>query len=136
VAPSLGSSTPARERSHPGLYRVRAIGTDLLLGERGDVPRRVGKDLRAAYKPTIPLEQPRTAAPAFWVANHRIGMTFEYSTLSLAGFTTPERKGLEAVATAIYRQGSGSPAVCFGRMPQGWSRSTSVDRHEHGTTLK
>jgi hypothetical protein len=71
----------------------------------------------------MPYRDPHTAGPALW-ALVQSGAVLEVSTATVEG-STPWRKGLEAVAIAVYRQQDGcSPTVNFGRMPPGYTMSS------------
>jgi hypothetical protein len=121
----LAASTPAL----PGLYRIRrANRTDLdYLGQTGagtmTLKKRLGM-LRGVYAAQMPYRDPHTAGPALWALAHATGAEFEASVCPVAG-ATPWRKGLEALAIALYRQQHGrSPTVSFGRMPGGYRMSS------------
>jgi hypothetical protein len=80
--------------------------------------------LRGVYGEEMPYRDPHTAAPALWAMRHKDGCHFEVSISVVAG-TTQWRKGMEAVAIALYRQQHGrSPAANFGRMPAGYRMSS------------
>jgi hypothetical protein len=106
----------------PGLYRIRRVGRDDLdyFGQTGQGTMTLRKRLsllRGVYGEIMPYRDPHTAGPALWALNHQTGDDFEVSVVPVAG-STPWRKGLEALAIALYRQRhSRSPTIEFGRMP-------------------
>ena len=80
--------------------------------------------LRGIEKPDMPYRDPHTAAPALWALMRSTRCEFEVAALPVAG-NASRRKGLEAVAIALYRQEAGcSPSVNFGRMPSGFQMSS------------
>lgn len=84
--------------------------------------------LRGVYGEVMPYRDPPTAGPALWALYHQTGEDFEVSVVPVEG-STPWRKGLEALAIALYRQEHGrSPTVEFGRMPTGYRASSSYNR--------
>lgn len=110
--------------TQPGLYRVRRIGLDGVdyIGQTGIAGRglrgRLGM-LLGVYAAEMPYADPHTAAPALWALRHATGCDFEAS-VAVAEGTAQWRKGLEALAIALYRQERGeSPTVEFGRVPAG-----------------
>lgn len=117
-----GSAIP----SEPGLYRIRRAGQEDLdyIGQTGVTLRRRLAMLAGAYRTEMPYRDPHTAAPGLWALRHALGCTFEASVLPIQG-DTRHRKGLEALALALYRQRCGqSPTVNFGRIPQGYQLSS------------
>jgi hypothetical protein len=115
----------------PGLYRIRRIGREDLdyIGETGKgkttLRTRLGS-LRQVYSDLMPYRAPHTAGPALWSLHHQTGEDFEVSVVPFEG-STLWRKGLEALAIALYRQERGpSPTVQFGRMPAGYRASSSA----------
>src|SRR5215218_4642994 len=117
----------------PGLYRIRRIGRDDLdyIGQTGmgtmTLRKRLGM-LRGVYGELMPYRAPHTAGPALWALFHPTAEEFEASVVPVEG-STPWRKGLEALAIALYRQERGrSPTIEFGRMPAGYRASSSYDR--------
>lgn len=110
----------------PGLYRIRRAGRDDLdyIGQTGlALPQRLGM-LRGLYRDEMPYADPHTAAPALWALRHASGCEFECSVVPIEG-STPWRKGMEAVAIALYRQANGqSPTIEFGRVPVGYHPSS------------
>src|SRR5262249_46570094 len=80
--------------------------------------------LRGVYRVEMPYRDPHTAAPALWALRHARGCTFEASVLPVQG-DVRYRKGLEALALALYRQSCGhSPTVNFGRILEGYRLSS------------
>jgi hypothetical protein len=117
----------------PGLYRIRRVGREDVdyIGQTGmgtmTLRKRLGM-LRGVYGELMPYRDPHTAGPALWALYHQTGEDFEVSVVPVEG-STPWRKGLEAMAIALYRQEHGrSPTVEFGRMPAGYRASSSYNR--------
>jgi len=80
--------------------------------------------LRGIYGAEMPYRDPHTVGPALWALRQGTGAEFEVSVAVVEG-STPWRKGLEALAIALYRQERGeSPSVNFGRMPAGYRMSS------------
>lgn len=114
--------------STPGLYRIRRVGRGDLdyIGQTGsgamNLPKRLAM-LKGIYGSEMPYRDPHTAGPALWAFVHQ-GHVLEVSTVRVEG-SASWRKGLEAVAIALYRQQHGcSPTVNFGRMPPGYTMSS------------
>ncbi|WP_190640887.1 hypothetical protein [Oculatella sp. FACHB-28] len=119
--------------SKPGLYRIRRCGRSDLdyIGQTGSgtmtLRKRLGM-LKGVYADVMPYRDPHTAAPALWALRHHLNCMFEVSVLPLQGDTS-WRKGLEALATSLYRQQEGrSPNVNFGRILEGYSISSSNNK--------
>jgi len=122
----LGMKLP----SEAGLYRIRRIGFDGIdyIGQTGKgtmtLKKRMGM-LTGVYKDVMPYRDPHTVGPALWALRDRDGVEFEVSVAVVEG-STPWRKGLEALAIALYRRERGaSPTVNFGRMPAGYRMSSA-----------
>jgi hypothetical protein len=131
--PLAGASRDPEIPQLPGLYRIRRMGRDDLdyIGQTGmgtmTLRKRLGM-LRGVYDELMPYRDPHTAGPALWALFHQTGEDFEVSVVPVEG-STPWRKGLEALAIALYRQEHGrSPTVEFGRMPAGYRASSSYNR--------
>jgi hypothetical protein len=131
--PLVGASRDPEIPHAPGLYRIRRIGRDDLdyIGQTGKgtmtLRKRLGM-LRGVYAELMPYRDPHTAGPALWALYHQTKEDFEVSVVPVEG-STPWRKGLEALAIALYRQEHGrSPTVEFGRMPSGYLASSSYNR--------
>jgi hypothetical protein len=110
----------------PGLYRIRRLGRNDLdyIGQTSLPLRRRLAMLRGVYKEEMPYADPHTAAPALWALRHATGCDFECSVVPIEG-STPWRKGMEAVAIALYRQEFGqSPTIEFGRIMAGYRPSS------------
>lgn len=126
---------PLREASRvavrdAGLYRVRRVGRDDLdyIGQTGkgtmNLRKRLGMLASGTYASEMPYRDPHTAAPSLWALRHRDGCEFECATAIVVG-ERPYRQAVEALAIARYRQEHRrSPTVNFGRMPEGYVRST------------
>lgn len=110
----------------PGLYRIRRVGSDAIdyIGQTGVGVRARVRMLRGITNEAMPYRDPHTAAPALWALLHSTSCRFEVSAIR-ARETATWRKGLEAVAIALYRQEKGqSPTANFGRMPAGYRISS------------
>ncbi len=131
--PLAEAGRDSRLPAAPGLYRIRRVGRNELdyIGQTGAGAMTLRKRLamlRGTYTEAMPYRDPHTAAPALWALRHQTGEDFEASVAPVTG-DTPWRKGLEALAIALYRQMHGrSPAVEFGRMPSGYRASSSYNR--------
>jgi hypothetical protein len=109
----------------PGLYRVRRIGDSALayVGQTAELRRRLGQ-LCVLYRDEMPYNDPHTAAPCLWVMRTEDGAKFEFSIAEF-GRDVRERKMMECVVLAEHRAQFGrSPMANFGRMPDGWVKST------------
>jgi hypothetical protein len=139
----LGTLLPDRA----GLYRIRRSGHDDLdyIGQTGSGSMTLRKRqamLKGIYGAEMPYRDPHTVGPALWALRHALGCSLEVSVAVIEG-RTPWRKGLEAVAIALYRQQHGrSPTLNFGRMPGGYQMSSANNarivaagnRYRGGTT--
>ena len=108
-----------------GLYRVRCVGSTGLayVGQTSTLRRRL-QQLSVLYKVEIPYNDPHTAAPGLWVLRTTQGATLEAATLVMTG-DVRQRKAAECVVISEHREQIGvSPLVNFGRMPNGWVKST------------
>lgn len=128
--PHEGSWIDNRLPNLPGLYRIRRRGrVDLdYIGQTGSGTMTLRKRqamLKGIYAPVMPYRDPHTAGPALWALRHATNAKFEVSVAPIEG-STPWRKGMEAVAIALYRQEHGrSPTIEFGRMPAGYRMSSA-----------
>jgi hypothetical protein len=114
----------------PGIYRIRRIGGECIdyIGQTGQLRPRLGM-LSGVYKPVMPYNDPHTAGPAFWALKQQKNCDYQASTAIVSSQSTPHRKGVECVAIAQHRQAYGkSPSFNFGRMPLGYSKSSSNNR--------
>jgi hypothetical protein len=110
----------------PGLYRIRRVDADDLdyIGQTGGSLRGRVRMLRGIFSSEMPYRDPHTAAPALWALLQQEPCLFEVSVAEVVG-DAPWRKGLEALAIALYRQQTGrSPTLNFGRMPAGYVMSS------------
>ena len=119
--------------SRAGLYRIRRGGFEGIdyIGQTGSgtmtIKKRMGM-LRGVWKSEMPYRDPHTPGPALWSLRQRHEAELEIS-VAVVEDTTPNRKGLEALAIALYRQRLGaSPTVNFGRMPLGFVMSSANNR--------
>ncbi|HEU4557561.1 MAG TPA: GIY-YIG nuclease family protein [Longimicrobium sp.] len=112
----------------PGLYRIRRVGRAELdyIGQSGQGGMHLRKRLamlKGVYGLEMPYRDPHTAGPGLW-ALLREGARFEVSFACVEG-STSWRKGMEALAIALYRQDHRqSPSLNFGRMPGGYAISS------------
>ncbi|MGK5680634.1 GIY-YIG nuclease family protein [Actinoplanes sp. URMC 104] len=109
----------------PGLYRVRVVGEAGLayVGQSSDLRQRLGQ-LCALYRQEIPYNDPHTAAPCLWVMRTVEGAEFEFSVAEVAGDVV-SLKTAECVVVSEHRAEFGrSPLANFGRMPDGWVKSS------------
>ena len=117
--------------SEAGIYRIRRVGGESLdyVGQTGRGLRERLGELSGVYKPIMPYNDPHTAGPAFWALRQLENCEYEASVATVSEPSTPHRKGLECVVIAEHRQEYGhSPTFNFGRMPLGYSKSTSNTR--------
>ena len=117
-----GSTVPAE----PGLYRIRRAGEERLdyIGQTGLTLRRRLAMLAGVYRAEMPYRDPHTAGPGLWALRHALGCSFETSVAPVPG-DTRYRKGLEALALALYRQRhKRSPTTNFGRILRGYRLSS------------
>ena len=111
--------------SAAGLYKVRTRGEpDLVyVGQTSSLRSRM-QHLSVSYRDEMPYSDPHTAAPCLWVLRRKRSAEFEFSTCPLDG-GTPIRKAFECVVISEHRERFGhSPIANFGRMPDGWVKST------------
>ncbi len=109
----------------PGLYQVRRIGDSALayVGQTGGLRRRLGQ-LCVLFREEMPYNDPHTAAPCLWVMRTAESASFEFSIAEFAG-DVRDRKMAECVVLSQHRARFGrSPTANFGRMPDGWVKST------------
>ncbi|MEV1154808.1 hypothetical protein AB0J27_05285 [Micromonospora chokoriensis] len=72
----------------------------------------------------MPYNEPHTAAPCLWAMRTADGASFEFSIAEFAR-DVRERKTAECVMLSQHRARFGrSPTANFGRMPDGWVKST------------
>ena len=108
-----------------GLYRVRVRGAHNLayVGQTSSLRSRIGS-LTVVYGSEIPYNDPHTAAPCLWVMRTEQSAAFEFSTCLLDG-DAPTRKAWECLVVSQHREQFGhSPIANFGRMPNGWVKSS------------
>jgi hypothetical protein len=111
-----------------GLYRVRDSKSKriLYIGETGSKQGLRGRlsQLRTCFRDEIPYADPHTAAPALWAYLSDGGGPLEASFMAIES-DRQTRRALEALAISLIRKEYGeSPLVSFGRMPDGWMKST------------
>jgi hypothetical protein len=112
----------------PGLYRICRVGRDDVdyIGQTGDLRERFGA-LRGVFAEQMPYAAPHTAGPGLWALRHASDCLFEISVALVDG-SEQWRRGMEAVAIALYRQEHcRSPTVQFGRIPVGYLASSGND---------
>jgi hypothetical protein len=108
-----------------GLYRVRIVGESGLVyvGQTTGLRGRLGQ-LRALYEDDMPYNDPHTAAPCLWVMRTEGQAAFEFSVAEFDG-AGRARRAAECVLISKNRAKYGcSPTANFGRMPDGWVKST------------
>ena len=108
-----------------GLYRVRIRGASDLayVGQTSSLRDRLSQ-LSVLYRPEIPFGDPHTGAPCLWVLRVESDAEFEFSILVHDG-DVRSRKSLECVVISEHRARVGySPYANFGRMPDGWVKSS------------
>jgi len=113
----------------PGLYRVRAAGDSAwaYVGQSARLRGRLG-DLQAVFHERMPLNDPHTAAPCLWALRSTTGCAYEFSVAPL-NMDAPTLKAHECVAISEHRHLHGaSPIANFGRMPDGWVKSSGNSR--------
>ena len=95
----------------------------LYIGQTQALARRLG-DLQAAFRSEMPYNDPHTAAPCLWVLRTEQRVVFEVSVRVMAG-PPRVRMAAECVEVALHRRRFGvSPFANFGRMPEGWVKSS------------
>lgn len=116
-----------------GLYRIRRVGFAGIdyIGQTGSGSMNLKKRmsmLRGVWADEMPYRDPHTAGPGLWALRSRDRCDFEVS-VSVHDGTTADRKSLECLAIAQYRQDHGSsPTLNFGRMPTGYRMSSANNR--------
>ncbi len=109
----------------PGVYRIRRVGQQSLdyIGQTAHLRRRMG-NLNGIYGDLMPYNAPHTAGPGFWAILQDEGCDFEVSVAEVEGGVAA-RKGLECLLVSEHRvEHSQSPTLNFGRMPNGWTKSS------------
>ena len=132
--PLEGCWKNSRVSSETGLYRLRLIGQEHFdyVGQSGvTLPNRLSK-LASIYGDQMPYGDPHVAAPALWAIRKATGNEFEVSVAPVAGDTS-WRKALKAVLVTNHRLTfSRSPTASFGKMPPGYSKSSSASKRMRG----
>jgi hypothetical protein len=118
--------------SKPGLYRARDASskTILYVGETGAKSGLGGRisQLRTCLRDEMPYADPHTAAPALWAYLADGGGPIEISFAIFEG-NKQTRMSHEAVLISQLRDSVGeSPLASFGRMPNGWLKSTGNNK--------
>ena len=81
-------------------------------------------NLNGIYGDLMPYNAPHTAGPGFWAILQDEGCDFEVSVAEVEGGVAA-RKGLECLLVSEHRvEHSQSPTLNFGRMPNGWTKSS------------
>jgi hypothetical protein len=84
--------------------------------------------LNGIYGELMPYNDPHTAGPALWAVRHSASGEFEASVLVL-DVDDQQRMGLESTAITLHRLRWGfSPSFNFGRMPDGYRKSSGNTR--------
>jgi hypothetical protein len=130
VADGRVAAASAAHRSRPvpdqtiRSQRSRLHRPDQPATTEGLRPPGAGRRAEAHLRQEMPCRDPHTAGPALWALLQRERCSFEVSVAPVDGETT-WRKGVEAVAIALYRQEYGrSPTLNFGRMPMSYLMSS------------
>ncbi|MFG1921658.1 hypothetical protein [Cryptosporangium sp. NPDC048952] len=108
---------------------MRAVGETgwAYVGQTLNLRQRLGQ-LCALYRDEIPFNDPHTAAPCLWVMRTTGDAEFEFSVTEVAGEVV-DRKTAECVVVSEHRAEFGrSPTANFGRMPDGWVKSSGNNR--------
>lgn len=108
-----------------GVYRIRRVGQQSLdyVGQTKALRRRLGM-LNGIYGDAMPYNDPHTAGPGFWALLQDEGCDFEVSVAEVTGGVVT-RKGLESLVISTHRvEHARSPTLNFGRMPDGWTKSS------------
>jgi len=86
-------------------------------------------DLQVVFREQMPLNDPHTAGPCLWVLRTTQRRDLEFSVAPLA-METPRLKAQECVVISEHRHVNRvSPLANFGRMPDGWVKSSGNNRH-------
>jgi len=118
--------------SKRGLYMARDASSETILyvGETGAKSGLGGRisQLRTCLRDEMPYADPHTAAPALWAYLADGGGSIEISFAIYEG-DKQTRMSHEAVLISQLRDSVGeSPLASFGRMPNGWIKSTGNNR--------
>jgi len=108
-----------------GVYRIRRVGQQSLdyVGQTKALRGRLGM-LNGIYGDAMPYNDPHTAGPGFWALLQDEGCDFEVSVAEVTGGAVT-RKGLESLVISTHRvEHARSPTLNFGRMPDGWTKSS------------
>ena len=123
--PLSGASRSQDIPRAPGLYRIRRVdipGLDYV-GQTGVLRQRMG-NLNNVYGDVMPYNAPHTAGPGFWALRQDHDCEFEVSVAEVSGGVAV-RKGIECLIISEHRVEHGrSPTLSFGRMPDGWTKSS------------
>jgi hypothetical protein len=109
-----------------GLYRIRRVGANQLdhVGQTGRSLRARLGQLNGVFGDVMPYNDPHTAGPGLWALREELGSEFESSVAAFDG-DVASRKGQECLEISRHRIRHGcSPTMNFGRMPDGWSKSS------------
>lgn len=110
----------------PGIYRIRRVGASQFdyIGQTGRTLRERLRALAPIFGDVMPYNDPHTAGPGFWALRQEGAEGFEYSVAVFEG-SDQLRKGRESLEISRHRMNLGSsPTLNFGRMPDGWSKSS------------
>jgi hypothetical protein len=114
----------------PGLYMIRSLqsGNVLYVGQTGRTLRERLGALRGVHGDVMPYSDPHTAGPALWAHRIDTGETFEVR-VAVLDVDKADRMGREAFEITKRRIIDGcSPTYNFGRMPDGWIKSSGNSR--------
>jgi hypothetical protein len=109
---------------------IRSVETRKILyvGQTGRTLKARLGELKGVYGEVMPYNDPHTVGPALWAHRTDTGETFE-ACVAVLQVDKADRMGREALEVTKRRIIDGcSPAYNFGRMPQGWIKSSGNNR--------
>lgn len=128
--PLEGASRNQAIPNTSGLYRVRRpehLSLEYLGQTGGSLRSRLGH-LHGVFGDEIPYADPHTAAPGLWALRQDLNCDYEVSVAEVSGDTS-YRKGRECLEISHHRiEHHRSPTMNFGRMPEGWIKSSGNNR--------
>ena len=118
----------------PGIYRVRRMGQKYIdyVGQTNSLRGRM-LDLRLGLNGDLmPWNEPHVAAARFWALRQEEKFQLEAS-IAVASEEATIRRSYESLVIAHHRLEFGfSPSFNFGRMPDGWTASSSRSKGNRG----
>lgn len=134
--PLQGCWQGAKLPACPGLYRIRQVRGEgqapvAYIGQTGAGLKQRAYALRHVYEDAMPYRVPHTAGPALWALRHVFPTAvFEISVAPLPTVPDVLRLGLECLAVALVRQGTGASPLCqYGRLPEGYAPPSGNNPH-------